>query len=87
MIKLGKRLGQTSQCKRGVKAIEELLDLVQLEWHAEERKSGYQVTIYDRYDNWVDFYCLNTHFKLEKFVLERRTKLLKESSIKFIQNF
>ena len=27
------------------------------------------------------------NFKLEKFVVERRTKLLKESGIKFIQNF
>ena len=27
------------------------------------------------------------NFKLEKFVVERRTKLLKETGIKFIQNF
>ena len=27
------------------------------------------------------------NFKLEKFVVERRTKLLKESGIKFVQNF
>ena len=27
------------------------------------------------------------NFKLEKFVVERRTKLLKEGGIKFVQNF
>ena len=27
------------------------------------------------------------NFKLEKFVVERRTNLLKESGIKFVQNF
>ena len=52
---------------------------------AEElRKSGYQVTIYDRYDRpGGTFNLWNSNFKLEKFVVERRTKLLKESGIKF----
>ena len=56
---------------------------------AEElRKSGYQVTIYDRYDRPGGLLIYGIpNFKLEKFVVERRTKLLKESGIKFVQNF
>ncbi len=56
---------------------------------AEElRKSGYQVTIYDRYDRPGGLLIYGIpNFKLEKFVVERRTKLLKESGIKFTQNF
>ena len=56
---------------------------------AEElRKSGYQVTIYDRYDRPGGLLIYGIpNFKLEKFIVERRTKLLKESGIKFIQNF
>jgi glutamate synthase (NADPH/NADH) small chain len=52
------------------------------------RKSGYQVTIYDRYDRPGGLLIYGIpNFKLEKFVVERRTKLLKESGIKFFQNF
>ena len=56
---------------------------------AEElRKSGYQVTIYDRYDRPGGLLIYGIpNFKLEKFVVERRTKLLKETGINFIQNF
>ena len=56
---------------------------------AEElRKVGYQVTIYDRYDRPGGLLIYGIpNFKLEKFVVERRTKLLRESGIKFIQNF
>ena len=56
---------------------------------AEElRKSGYQATIYDRYDRPGGLLIYGIpNFKLEKFVVERRTKLLKESGIKFVQNF
>ena len=56
---------------------------------AEElRKSGYQVTIYDRYDRPGGLLIYGIpNFKLEKFVVKRRTKLLKESGIKFVQNF
>ncbi len=56
---------------------------------AEElRKSGYQVTIYDRYDRPGGLLIYGIpNFKLEKFVVERRTKLLKENGIKFVQNF
>ena len=56
---------------------------------AEElRKSGYQVTIYDRYDRPGGLLIYGIpNFKLEKFIVERRTKLLKESGIKFVQNF
>ncbi len=56
---------------------------------AEElRKSGYQVTIYDRYDRPGGLLIYGIpNFKLEKFVVERRTKLLEESGIKFVQNF
>ncbi len=56
---------------------------------AEElRKSGYQVTIYDRYDRPGGLLIYGIpNFKLEKFVVERRTKLLNDSGIKFVQNF
>ena len=56
---------------------------------AEElRKFGYQISIYDRYDRPGGLLIYGIpNFKLEKFVVERRTKLLKDSGIKFIQNF
>ena len=56
---------------------------------AEElRKLGYQVTIYDRYDRPGGLLIYGIpNFKLEKFVVERRTKLLKDTGIKFVQNF
>ena len=56
---------------------------------AEElRRLGYQVTIYDRYDRPGGLLIYGIpNFKLEKFVVERRTKLLKKSGIKFLQNF
>jgi len=56
---------------------------------AEElRKLGYKVTIYDRYDRPGGLLIYGIpNFKLEKFVVERRTKLLKKSGINFIQNF
>ncbi len=56
---------------------------------AEElRKEGYQVTVYDKYDRPGGLLIYGIpNFKLEKFVVERRTKLLKDSGIKFIQNF
>ena len=54
----------------------------------EMRKYGYKVTVYDRYDRPGGLLIYGIpNFKLEKFVVERRTKLLKESGIKFIQNF
>ncbi len=55
---------------------------------AEElRKLGYQVTIYDRYDRAGGLLIYGIpNFKLEKFVVERRTKLLKDGGIKFHQN-
>ena len=52
------------------------------------RKLGYQITIYDRYDRSGGLLIYGIpNFKLEKFVVERRTKLLKDSGIKFVQNF
>ena len=55
---------------------------------AEElRKNGYKVTIYDRYDRPGGLLIYGIpNFKLEKFVVERRTKLLKDGGIKFEQN-
>ncbi len=54
----------------------------------EMRKYGYKVTVYDRYDRPGGLLIYGIpNFKLEKFVVERRTKLLKDSGIKFIQNF
>ena len=56
---------------------------------AEElRKLGYKVTIYDRYDRPGGLLIYGIpNFKLEKFVVERRTKLLRDGGIKFVQNF
>ena len=56
---------------------------------AEElRKKGYKITIYDRYDRPGGLLIYGIpNFKLEKYVVERRTNLLKDSGIKFIQNF
>ncbi len=56
---------------------------------AEElRKLGYKITIYDRYDRPGGLLIYGIpNFKLEKFAVERRTNLLKESGIKFKQNF
>tara|TARA_Y100001936_G_scaffold23313_1_gene20945 strand:- start:37 stop:1209 length:1173 start_codon:yes stop_codon:yes gene_type:complete len=52
------------------------------------RKQGYQIEIYDRYDRPGGLLIYGIpNFKLEKFVVERRTNLLKESGIKFTQNF
>ena len=54
----------------------------------ELRKKGYQITIYDRYDRSGGLLIYGIpNFKLEKFVVERRTKLLEESGIKFVRNF
>ena len=52
------------------------------------RKLGYQITIYDRYDRSGGLLIYGIpNFKLEKFVVERRTKLLNDCGIKFVQNF
>jgi glutamate synthase (NADPH) small chain len=52
------------------------------------RKLKYQITVYDRYDRAGGLLIYGIpNFKLEKFVVERRTKLLEESGIKFVQNF
>ncbi len=55
---------------------------------AEElRKAGYKITIYDRYDRAGGLLIYGIpNFKLEKFVVERRTNLLKKSGIKFQLN-
>tara|TARA_B100001996_G_scaffold381199_1_gene370144 strand:- start:1509 stop:2954 length:1446 start_codon:yes stop_codon:yes gene_type:complete len=56
---------------------------------AEElRKLGFKITIYDRYDRPGGLLIYGIpNFKLDKNIVERRTKLLKDSGIKFIQNF
>ena len=52
------------------------------------RKLGYQIKIYDRYDRPGGLLIYGIpNFKLEKHVVQRRTKLLNESGIKFVQNF
>ena len=56
---------------------------------AEElRKYGYKITVYDRYDRAGGLLIYGIpNFKLEKHVVERRTKLLKDGGIEFVQNF
>ncbi len=52
------------------------------------RKNGYKVTVYDRYDRAGGLLIYGIpNFKLEKHVVQRRTKLLKDGGINFIQNF
>ncbi len=52
------------------------------------RKNGYKVTVYDRYDRAGGLLIYGIpNFKLEKNVVERRTKLLKEGGIEFQHNF
>ncbi len=52
------------------------------------RKEGYKITVYDRYDRAGGLLIYGIpNFKLEKHVVERRTKLLKDGGIEFIQNF
>ena len=52
------------------------------------RKNGYKITVYDRYDRAGGLLIYGIpNFKLEKNVVERRTKLLKDGGINFIQNF
>jgi len=54
----------------------------------ELRKKGYQITIYDRYDRAGGLLIYGIpNFKLEKHVVERRIKLLKDGGINFVQNF
>ena len=51
------------------------------------RKLGYQIKIYDRYDRPGGLLIYGIpNFKLEKHVVLRRTKLLTESGIEFLQN-
>jgi glutamate synthase (NADPH/NADH) small chain len=56
---------------------------------AEElRKLGYQITVYDRYDRSGGLLIYGIpNFKLEKFVVQRRIKILKAGGIKFKNNF
>ena len=52
------------------------------------RQNGYKITVYDRYDRAGGLLIYGIpNFKLEKYVVERRTKLLKNGGIKFVQNF
>ena len=52
------------------------------------RKNGYKVTVYDRYDRAGGLLIYGIpNFKLEKSVVERRTKLLMDGGIEFMQNF
>ena len=52
------------------------------------RLNGYKITVYDRYDRAGGLLIYGIpNFKLEKYVVERRTKLLKDGGIKFVQNF
>ncbi len=52
------------------------------------RKNGYRITVYDRYDRAGGLLIYGIpNFKLEKHVVQRRTKLLKDGGIEFVQNF
>ena len=52
------------------------------------RKDGYKITVYDRYDRAGGLLIYGIpNFKLEKHVVERRTKLLKDGGIEFVQKF
>ena len=52
------------------------------------RKKGFKITVYDRYDRAGGLLIYGIpNFKLEKHVVERRTKLLMKSGIEFKLNF
>ena len=52
------------------------------------RKNGYKIKVYDRYDRAGGLLIYGIpNFKLEKEVVERRTKLLQDGGIEFVQNF
>jgi len=52
------------------------------------RKNGYKITVYDRYDRAGGLLIYGIpNFKLEKHIVQRRTKLLKDGGIEFVQNF
>jgi len=52
------------------------------------RKKGYEITVYDRYDRAGGLLIYGIpNFKLEKEVVERRIKLLKDGGINFKLNF
>jgi len=52
------------------------------------RKNGYKITVYDRYDRAGGLLIYGIpNFKLEKHIVKRRTKLLKDGGIEFVQNF
>jgi glutamate synthase (NADPH/NADH) small chain len=54
----------------------------------ELRKQGYQITIYDRYDRAGGLLIYGIpNFKLEKEIVQRRTKLLQDSGVEFKLNF
>jgi len=54
----------------------------------ELRKKGYQITIYDRYDRAGGLLIYGIpNFKLEKHVVNRRIKLLKDGGINFVLNY
>ena len=79
-IKVKKNLGQSvgiiGAGPAGLAAAEQL------------RKIGYEITVYDKYDRPGGLLIYGIpNFKLEKNIVERRTKLLKEGGIKFELNF
>ena len=52
------------------------------------RKIGYEITVYDKYDRAGGLLIYGIpNFKLEKEIIQRRTKLLKDGGIKFELNF
>jgi glutamate synthase (NADPH) small chain len=52
------------------------------------RKIGYEITVYDKYDRAGGLLIYGIpNFKLEKELVQRRTKLLKDGGIKFELNF
>jgi glutamate synthase (NADPH/NADH) small chain len=51
------------------------------------RRKGYKVTVYDRYDRAGGLLMYGIPgFKLEKYVVERRTKYLEDSGVEFVLN-
>ena len=56
---------------------------------AEElRRDGFQVKVYDRYDRTGGLLVYGIpNFKLEKYIVERRTDYLEKSGVQFVRNF
>ena len=84
----GKGLDETNRVKKENKQSVGIIGAeVKFSMWRRTKKIGYGVLYLCRYDRPGGLLIYGIpNFKLEKFVVERRTKLLQDSGIKFVQN-